>query len=403
MLESELGSLIDDGESDNGLRYAPSESSTAAGAEGITKNDEVVRKLDNTQFELTARNVQMFEEMCQREAQKAEKLFGGAEESPMSKKDSKRQQQFEDAINSGQVDPRSALGQQLAQLWKDKDSEVGKKYFALNRAEASEFRLELAKKEFQKFKQEKQHTKSWKRVDTTQGEYRPLGWIVGQEGGWDDPEAVEGVKVLVNRCMWMGSPWWMINPQTGRVNYLYLKFKFKEEFSKAWTSFTAHYNEAKDIAKRPPVPPTPGAAEVQTSQQETQSQEVPTSTRGTPSEKGSKEKRLWQECAKLRAKTLAAKAGAEQLLEEISSNPKWAWAKNKENEGNLRMVLKQLNDSYSEFHKELLTSTSGNKTLKKKHDPEVCKSELEGFLATEFALDKLMKLHTTLVTRHAVD
>lgn len=404
-LESELSELIHERAEESASVYSTPGTDDLEQLQPAV--DPTIRNLDNG-YELTAENVQRFEKMCQEQAQKAAPML--EQMSEMSKKDKKKHDAFEACINSGELDPRSALGQELSKLWKDKDSEVGKRYHKLNRAQAAEFRIELAKTQFKLFKQEKVHLRSWQRIDTTKGEYRPLGWIVIEEGGWDDPEAVAGTKCLVNRCMWMGSPWWMINPQTGRVNYLYLKFQFKEEFTKAWKSYTIEYEEAKNKATTTttPVPETP--REDSTVQQQTppglkKSPKPPTTDNVTlTAGKGNETSKLWAESSKLKAKTLAAKAGAEQVLVEIEQNPAWSWAANNQNENSLRAALKALNDAHSEFHKEFLTTTSLNlKGMKRKYNRETCNRELTTFIATEFLMQKLVKTQTTLVERRNVD
>jgi len=81
--------------------------------------------------------------------------------------------------------------------------------------------------------------KSWQRIDTTKCEYLPLGAIIIQEGGWSGRSAIRGAI----KCVTMGEPWYMKNPQTGRINYLRLAFLFAEEFKQSWMKFNEEQTE----------------------------------------------------------------------------------------------------------------------------------------------------------------
>ena len=87
------------------------------------------------------------------------------------------------------------------------------------------------------FREKKVFKKSWQRVDKTKGEYLPMGAIIIKEGGWSDKSAVQGGIALMQKCMTMGEPWLMKNPQTGRMNYLRLQFSYSEEFKQSWGQF----------------------------------------------------------------------------------------------------------------------------------------------------------------------
>ncbi|CAK0879795.1 unnamed protein product, partial [Prorocentrum cordatum] len=152
-----------------------------------------------------------------------------------------RLQMIDEALANGKVEPRSSLGNYFrAEL--NKNPQEAKKHAPLKQPEADEHRKEWAERETGKLLGKYSHTRTWARVDTTQGDYLNLGQLVIDQGGWDDPEAIVGVLKLVNQCVSMGDPRVATHPQTQRVVYLRLKFKCVETFTKAWTSFQEEVN-----------------------------------------------------------------------------------------------------------------------------------------------------------------
>ena len=94
----------------------------------------------------------------------------------------------------------------------------------MNRDDAEEFRNNWLQQKNDSFIERKVYKKGWARVEDTMGEFKPLSKIVIDEGGWDDREAVHGALTLAMKCLAMGQPWVMRNPQTGRLMFVHLKF-----------------------------------------------------------------------------------------------------------------------------------------------------------------------------------
>ena len=147
------------------------------------------------------------------------------------------------------VGPRSTLGVQF-RAEHPKGSPDGDNYLTLKREEAKEFRLKWLERKMATFREKKVFKKSWQRIDTTKGEYLPLGAIIREEGGWSDKAAARGSISLVQKCMTIGEPWYMKSPQTGRINYLHLSFSFTEEFNQSWMQFKEEQTEKAKLPSR---------------------------------------------------------------------------------------------------------------------------------------------------------
>lgn len=360
-------------------------------------------------MKLTAQNIEMWEKQCKDDADKVKMMLQKQDGTPLAKREAKKLLQLEKACAAGFIDPRTAIGQKILQQLKDKTTPDGAAYAKCKREEAQAFRLEFAKRELKNFREEKVYNKSYQRVDITKGEYMNLAQLVKSEGGWEDPQAVEGVRLLVSKCMQMGEPWTMVHPQTERMTYLKLKFEFKEEFAEKWGLFKNEFNDSvrqvRDSKQGPEGPDstTPrtnkGDPDGTPSNASGQMLTGNTPTKGTqPAEANKQVAKMWQEAAKLKNKILSSKAAADEVLKAIGTNPAWAWANNPENVGELRGAVAQLSDSQSAFHKEFITS--GSKPLKKKHDEATCICELKAFMATEKDLNHMISIHDLLVRRH---
>ena len=226
--------------------------------------------------------------------------------------------------------------------------------------------MDWLKAKMAKFREKKVFTKKWQRVDKTKGEYLPLGALVKKEGGWNDKEAVEGCKLLVQKCMAMGPPWFIRNPQTGRLNYLRLSFSYEEDFVQSWAHFKEETAERikgggngcgqsgpgqkgldnQGVAKssgqnssKVEPPPTKkkgpnGSAgrkgdKVKDKDQEKGNAGVQEKDKGKVAKVATK----LQEALRLKKTFLANVARGQEVLTCIDQDPKWDWAKNLENKG----------------------------------------------------------------------
>jgi hypothetical protein len=88
---------------------------------------------------------------------------------------------MEHALAAGEVNPRTSLGVMFRREL-DKNSDQQTAYKEMNRAKQAKFRVDWLSTHYGEYKQEKLFKASWRRVDSTKGEYLPLSIIVQKEG-----------------------------------------------------------------------------------------------------------------------------------------------------------------------------------------------------------------------------
>ena len=64
-----------------------------------------------------------------------------------------------------------------------------------------------------------------------------LGQLIIDQGGWDDPKAIEGSIELVASNTSMGKSWVGKDAQTKRTPYFRVEQFYQEEFEESWSDF----------------------------------------------------------------------------------------------------------------------------------------------------------------------
>jgi hypothetical protein len=291
---------------------------------------------------------------------KCEKKWGSA--GPTS--DDSKIADMKSAMNTGVFDMREHIGQKF---YKDHPtgSEAHEKYKALKGREAKRlFRAEWAKKTFSTVVESKSHLRSFQHINTTTGTYRPLGAIVMKEGGWSDPAAVRGAKLLAAKCCIMGGQWVQRNPLTERLEFFHLKTEVSDKMLEAW-SLCEH--ESKKLGSPGDEAGTDdvkggnaGGGGTGASPEKGQGtggegggdgskKRKKTGEQGLPQPKPKAEKSVFTEASRLKSNWLATTAAAGNLIHRIKSNTEWEWARNDGNLGRLDASLKSLDASKSDF------------------------------------------------------
>ena len=238
--------------------FSPRENKTESTEFTTSELEEFVRLIGNdtpvTDEELlTESNCHSYEaELQHLVSSMTEKLHDG-EPGKLGPQGKRRYEAMLGALKEGGLCPRSTLGVQF-RAEHPKGSPDGDNYLTLKREEAKEFRLKWLERKMATFREKKVFKKSWQRIDTTKGEYLPLGAIIIKEGGWSDRSAIRGAIALAQKCVTMGEPWYMKNPQTGRINYLHLSFCFTEEFKQSWMQFKEEQTEKAKLSSRTKEP-----------------------------------------------------------------------------------------------------------------------------------------------------
>ena len=143
-----------------------------------------------------------------------------------------------EAAKSG-FDLRGSLGQAFS---RDKAGKADYKKLGSN-AERAKFRQEWAAKRYEKVKLEKSRSRSYARVDLTEGEYLPLAMVIQAEGGREDRSAIAAALKLAQKCLAMGPPWTRFNAFTERTEFLRLRHRFQESITNSWQLFEKEYAE----------------------------------------------------------------------------------------------------------------------------------------------------------------
>jgi hypothetical protein len=234
------------------------------------------------------------------------------------------------------------------------------------------------------------------------GRYRSPAWILREEGGKDDAEAVASTKRFMEKCIRMGAPWVKKNNQFGRYDFLVLEEGFEESFSKAWAEKTKEDDASLPPPKADCAPPPLAHSAAASKDGKGASKE--NADAGKDAAKGSKgaatdgndaikdAAKGSKDAGKDASKTQLAKAnalksrysgvasGANAVLESIAKNPSWQWAKNASED--LRAAVKRLEDilGTNPFFMDFLTLPTP--AVKKNHAGTDWEQDLAVFVAT---------------------
>ena len=338
------------------------------------------------------------------------------------------------AIADGKVLAQSALGNKFRAECKTA---------GMTAAEIKKYRLEWANDIATQLEAKKTHTKTWKRVDTTQFVYRPFGALVQWLGGWQDPAAIRGAATGAIQCLLLGPPYCREHPQTKMMNFAVAELSWKEEFEVSWQQAISYYTTDHDGA-RPGAPgPRPGApggsdglavptgrvaknstkrvladattetatttpskksSKVQQSQAQSDAEpsiSPPGSARGSAGGSGggsgdSEKARmadLFRKCVKVKTSYSAVTARADEILREIGvPKDRFSWAVN--NDQGDRMIKNQLSalkNQVSAFGREVLR-VKNPMDLKKTYDQSRLVVELTTFATLAEKIDKLSEM-----------
>ena len=325
----------------------------------------------------------------------------------LSEADRKKLACYEDAIAADYVDPRSSMGVLFRSALKA-NAEEAKKYAALKRQEASDFRVQWVKQEYTKFKEERVFKKSWRRIDATKGKYMSVSQLVADDGGWSDPEAVLGTQRLIEKAVAMGDPWIRIHPQTGRTLFLKLTYEFSELFEESWCTFR------RELTAGSVVPEGQQQGEGKQAQVEEHTEKGDNTVKDKTGDKKVKGKHgenkvkgknkdperdeQWKNALLCRKVILGTMATVSELDLSISSAPAWSWAANEQNQGHLKKLSIAVRSSMTDFHQAFLAEEP--QTLRKRHAPDVISVELASFIGLKPKVQQLTEFARTLQRRH---
>ena len=158
----------------------------------------------------------------------------------LSKREKKNALVLQEAMQAGDFSGTSYLAAKFREKY-PKGTAAHEEFKGMSAEDQLKFKQKWMKMELGRYTESKRYEKSWRRIDTNSGKMKPLGRIVVDEGGWDDPYAVAGTLELVSQCLLMGGPFVGVHPQTKRKIFLHLEFGFEEQFSECWAHFREEF------------------------------------------------------------------------------------------------------------------------------------------------------------------
>ena len=147
------------------------------------------------------------------------------------------------AVETGEFDLRSALGQQWTRALKnDKNLQVDYAEHK-SREDRRLFRNRWAQATLKKAVEKREHIQKVIHQELSLGEYLPFGMVVKREGGWKDASAIAAAETYFEECVALGNHWVSYNSMTKRGEVLYLRRQVRDVFENAWSHSLANTSE----------------------------------------------------------------------------------------------------------------------------------------------------------------
>jgi hypothetical protein len=385
--------------------------------EGSTETNLTKSKLEALEVELKAQHL----------AQIAAEKSAEPSQPILNKNENRRFEALKLCETKGFMDPHSYA----AQLFRDahkKNTKAGDEFAACKTRDAqTEFKNNWNHIQLKGFRESKIHKKAWRRVDTDRGDYMNLDQLLMNQGTSDDAQV--GTARLMAQCVAMGQPWTRIHPQTQRILYLVLSFKFQEDFEQSWSHYTEETSsgplivDPKDptwhaakmveggsgageiIAAQPSGTVTAGLDGKNNDGKKGKGEGVggkggkgKGKTKGVKDTKGktkSKFDALWANAAKFKIHFAKTTADAMDLLEQIDLSPAWLFARNPQHKGELAVMLETLKAKLTAFQREFLVED----VKKTAYGEDFITKELDDLLGFKTDVDSVSKYIATLKKR----
>jgi len=137
-------------------------------------------------------------------------------------------------LRTGAFDIRGPLGQKFQAAHKKGSAQHSMYNQSKGFKEKTEFRLKWAREQYDDIVMAKRHTQSYKVVNQSLGTYKPFAVLVQDEGGKDDPEALNAAKKIASKCVALGGDWVSWNVMSERLEFLHLRREHNEIMSNKW-------------------------------------------------------------------------------------------------------------------------------------------------------------------------
>lgn len=230
---------------------------------------EAINKLMRVEdFELTEKNIEEFENRLKQRGFELEHLRAQVIDKPtepavtapqMGKQQMKTNKAMEKLIEEGNIEPKSYHGKLFRENVKT-DTSLEREYNALikckDNAGLAKMWMDWAIAKVKPATQVFETKRCYQQISTTTGTMMNLSQLVVEQGGCNDPLAIQGALRLVGQCFLMGGKWRGTHTQTGRDLYRLLKFEDQDVFAEMWTDFKKHL---EDVANTQGIPTSEAA------------------------------------------------------------------------------------------------------------------------------------------------
>ena len=317
---------------------------------------------------------------------------------------------LEECIARGMMKSTEPLGQRFQRaIGNDKDL---KKEFAANRTYEGmrQYKMQWARTELETLTVSKTKTESQTVKEAKDGTYLPFRVIVQKQGG--DAEAVLAAQRLCQKCVTLGGRYVKENPFTERLEFLHIRGKVEEEFTKEWKLKVKQEGKPNEQTTEPAgqavVPPGDAGAPPAVSTRKRQKGGAPKALKDAPQTKepelkdlkdiNKKMKKEVDELLSRHEKTKVTFARAMMLINDFADEPGSKYYSFKEfDEFKAALTLKseliKFRASHAFWHEWLVLDKVG---LKNKYDDALIKASLASVASLDALLTRFIAVANTL-------
>ena len=310
-----------------------------------------------------------------------EKFAKGAETADASE----FQKLLKDALDDGDIkDPNGALAQRFRRSVKENVEWQQCK----SRSDKADFRKRWVQKEWKIEEHRRQKTSSHSDVRHQKGIFEPLDVIIGKEGGSANPENIRAAKNYALECLAVGKKYVRFNTWTKRLEFLYVKHGQDKLWQDKW-EITQTDTDGKDATKSAEGAGGQESEEEEEEENPKKKRKIAAKAKGKGKEEPKRKKAelkgkvkvnksktalqvSLQKATKLRTEYHASMSNAQQLLDQVKTNPKFELFKGISEK--LATAVTSLKGSLSHFASDFLVMDS--KDVKSKYGDDATLAEI---------------------------
>lgn len=247
-----------------------------------------------------------------------------------------------------------------------------------NREEKLRFRQEWAQAKLQEIVQVREKRTAYKTVDKKKGVYRPFSMIWKNQGGKDDPGALEAARNICERCVAMGGNWVRINPLSRRAEFLDLEVGWQEEFERSWSLYERRSQTSDGAEERAETDATeqrPRRKNMKTPDPDYDKDEQKVEKKEPAQRTKNDLDKAWAEATAIKKQYATTMLAACSLQRRMQSESGWEWAMSERSK--LDTLIGDLEAKLQEFSNTFLTDEGKSLRRLYKDRPHLLQTELE--------------------------